>query len=500
MEQEGATMVEREALRGLIEAHLPEDMKGKENLGPKLDLVLSLVEERYSADDRAALGRGVTKNLNDNPMFLSWMARALASLSGKPLEKLVTNLILGTVLGRKGTSDKYREEHGHSGPVTIVINPTMRCNLRCTGCYSFNYSKVRDMEYSTLAKVLGEARDMGIRFITVSGGEPLLYPHLFRMAEEFSDLIFMMYTNSTLIDEAMARKIADTGNILPAISVEGYEEETDARRGKGTHASVCRAMKNLREAGVFFGFSATPTSLNSDLMTSDAFVDYYIEKGALLGWFFNYIPVGRSPDITLMPSPKQRDQLRESTLRWQKTRPVFIGDFWNNGPCVGGCLSASRYCFITVEGYVQPCTFVHFHTHKIPDHSLPEIFESDFFRTIRGMQPYHSNLLRPCKVIDHPKDLQKVVHECGAKPSYEGADQIISDETVTRFLESYCEAYAELADAAWEGPDYQSGRSVLAQFIGRINVEKFYRDRMSNAKSTTRKKEDHRDRSEKKVA
>ena len=45
---------------------------------------------------------------------------------------------------------------------------------------------------------------MGIRFITISGGEPLLYPDLFKMCEEFSDLMFMSYTNSTLIDEAMA--------------------------------------------------------------------------------------------------------------------------------------------------------------------------------------------------------------------------------------------------------------------------------------------------------
>ena len=81
------------------------------------------------------------------------------------------------------------------------------------------------MEYDTLAKVLREARDIGIRFITVSGGEPYLYPHLFRMAEEFSDLMFMTYTNSTLLDDAMIERIRNAGNLMPAISVEGFEKE-----------------------------------------------------------------------------------------------------------------------------------------------------------------------------------------------------------------------------------------------------------------------------------
>lgn len=482
-------MVEREALRGMIEAHLPDELRGKVDLGPKLDKVLDLIGQQFSSEERATLGRGAVKNLNDNPMFLSWMARVLASISGRPLEKLVTNFILGTVIGRKTSSRKFIGEHGYAGPITIVINPTMRCNIRCTGCYSYNYTKTQDMDYAVLSKLLTDARQMGIRFITVSGGEPLLYPHLFRMAEEFSDLVFMMYTNSTLIDGAMTKRIADAGNLIPAISVEGFEIETDARRGKGMHEKVCRAMENLREAGVFFGFSATPTRKNAHILSTDEFVDYYIDRGALLGWMFNYIPIGRTPDVSLMPTPEQRDTIREATLRWQETRPIFIGDFWNNGQCVGGCLSASRYCNVTVEGYVQPCTFVHFYKDRIQDRSLQEIFESEFFKTIRGMQPYHSNLLRPCKVIDHPEDLRRIVRECGALPSYAGADQILTNEEMKQFLDRYSEEYGEIADRVWNGPEYKQGRSVLVQFLGRINVENFFGDSMERAHEITKYKE-----------
>ncbi len=482
-------MVEKEALRSLMEQQLPENWKGKVDLGPKLDTVIELLDQQFSSDERALLGRGAVKNLNDNPMFLSWLARTLATLSGRPMEKLITNLIMGTAVGRKAASERFKNLYGYAGPVTMVINPTMRCNIRCTGCYSFHYKKSQDMEYDTLAKVLREARDIGIRFITVSGGEPYLYPHLFRMAEEFSDLMFMTYTNSTLLDDATIERIAEAGNLMPAISVEGFEKETDERRGEGVHQTVLDAMSRLQKAGVFFGFSATPTSRNADLMATDPFVDYYIDRGALFAWYFNYIPLGRNPDVSLMPTPEQRDRIREATYRWQMTKPLFLGDFWNHGASVGGCLSASRYCYITVEGYVQPCTFVPFYTHRVQENTLEEIFESPFFKTIRDRQPYDSNLLRPCKVIDHPEDMREAVHSCCAKPSYDGADQIVNCDEVMGFLDKYSEAYGELADKAWSGPDYQSGRSCVAQFLGRINVENFFGDRMENAhRNTNRKK------------
>jgi MoaA/NifB/PqqE/SkfB family radical SAM enzyme len=309
------------------------------------------------------------------------------------------------------------------------------------------------------------------------------------MAEEFSDLMFMTYTNSTLLDDAMIRRIADAGNLMPAISVEGFEPETDLRRGAGVHRSVLGAMERLQQAGVFFGFSATPTSRNADLMSTDAFVDYYIERGALFAWYFNYIPVGRKPDVNLMPRPEQRDRVREATLRWQKTRPLFIGDFWNHGASVGGCLSASRYCYITVEGRVQPCTFVPFYTHRVPENSLEEIFESPFFRSIRERQPYHCNLLRPCKIIDHPEDLREIVQACCAKPSYDAAESLVSDPELMGFLDRYSQEYGDLAEQAWNGPDYQSGRACLAQFLGRINVDNFFGDRMKNARRMTHRKE-----------
>jgi hypothetical protein len=208
----------------------------------------------------------------------------------------------------------------------------------------------------------------------------------------------------------------------------------------------------------------------------------------LFGWMFQYVPVGLDPDINLMATPHQRDRIRQATKRWQVSKPILVGDFWNDGACVGGCMSASKYCYVTSDGKVQPCTFVHFYTHNVREHSLSEIFKSPFFSTIRSMQPYTRNLLRPCKIIDNPQDLRDVVARCHAQPTYEGADAIIRNPAVMKHLDQYSAEYGNLADAAWASDVYHEGRSVLVPFLGRINVYDIWPQRMQNAEEITARK------------
>lgn len=436
--------------------------------------IMNLYQSVGNPETSSSLGAGLLKNICDNPNFLEWLLRMAERLSDRSLDAFFQNMIVNEMLEGQKIRNAFLAEEGFEPPVTIVINPTMACNLQCTGCYSYKMPRA-GMDYDLLSKVLREARDMGTRFITVSGGEPLIYKHFFQMLADFPDLQFMTYTNATLIDEAMADRIAAAGNMMPAISVEGYAEQTDERRGPGVHEKVLQGMRFLKERGVLFGFSATPTRLNSDILASDAFVDYYLEQGALFGWMFQYIPVGKDPDLSLMSTPEQRERLLEATKRWQATRPLFIGDFWNDGPCVGGCLSANRYCYITPEGKVQPCTFVHFYTHDLNSCSLMDVFRSPFFKNIRGHQPYNRNLLRPCKIIDNPEVLREAVRESGAKPSYPGAETIIEDSLVRAHLDQYAKEWKKIADEKWKTSNYEEGNSVLAPFIGRINAnERFY--------------------------
>ncbi len=417
------------------------------------------------------------KLLNDNPMFIGWALRTASSLGETPWKKFVENLIISVVAKRKEIVFNPLFDEGFLPPFTMVLNPTMACNLRCKGCWAYKYNR-ETMDHDLLRRALSEGRDLGMRFITLTGGEPFIYKRIMEIFEEFNDLTFLTYTNGTLIDEKAAARLAELGNVFPAISIEGYRELTDDRRGEGVFDKTMRAMDNLREHGVMFGVSITPTLQNSDTICTDDFLDMCIGKGALFAWMFNYIPIGRDPDVTMMPTPEQRDKLRGKIVEWRKTKPFFFGDFWNDGPCIAGCMAASRYCFISPDGMVQPCTFAQFATHNIKDHSLAEIFRSPFFKAIRKAQPYSQNLLRCCMIIDHPEVLRSLAKEHGAVATYDGGESVIEDPVVTAHLDRYSQAYKKVSDPVWEGPDYESGRKVFVPFLGYLDVNEFFSDRM----------------------
>lgn len=367
----------------------------------------------------------------------------------KNVRRGAINFLTDALFYKSRVREEFERREGFSPPLLLVISPTMRCNLRCVGCYAGMYSKRDDLPAEVLDRVIREAKEMGIYFIVISGGEPFFYGPLLDTFRRHNDVTFQVYTNGTLIDRELAREIAELGNVIPCISVEGYQEETDQRRGEGVYEKVLQAMDNLREVGALFGFSATVTRFNSDLLTSEEFVDFYLEeKGCFLGWYFQYMPIGTRPSLDLMATPEQRIRRWERINRMRRERKALISDFWCDGPLVGGCMAGGHnYLHINQKGDVEPCVFAHFAVDNIKEKSLAEALNSDFFRAIRSRRPYHPNLLRPCMIIDHPYVLRECVAQCGARPTHPEAEGILTD--LAPDLDHYGEEYGRLADEIW---------------------------------------------------
>jgi len=246
-----------------------------------------------------------------------------------------------------------------------------------------------------------------------------------------------------------ADRLAALGNVAPMVSLEGFEKETDARRGTGTFAKVMRAFDLMRERGMIYGASVTETRQNIETIAGDEFIDMCIDRGCMVLWYFQYIPIGRRPSLDLMPTPEQRDRLRSRVRELRDARPIFIGDFWNDGPYVHGCIAGGReYLHINANGDIEPCVFCHFAVDNIRDKSLREAINSPFLKGIRAYQPYRENLLTPCMLIDAPDVLRKVVREFDARPTCEGAEEILNDFAPE--LDRYAEEYRRYADPAWE--------------------------------------------------
>lgn len=375
--------------------------------------------------------------------------RGVKILNPKARAGMATKLLADGLIMR-GEKRKAIMDQGGCVPSTVLISPTMRCNLRCTGCYAYNYDKNDDLPYEVVDRVVTEAEEMGVAFITILGGEPLMWEHLFELFEKHPNMYFQFYSNSTLITKEVVDRIAKLGNVAVMLSIEGFEKETDDRRGEGTYKKISAAMDLLREAGVVFGFSAAITSINEPVIASDEFIDLMVEKGAIIGWFFLYMPVGKDPDLSLMPSPEQRAHLLEFDKRVRKEKPIFIVDFWNDAPFVGGCIAGKQYIHITSTGDVEPCIFTHLAQDNIKDKSLREVMESEFFKKLRAKQPYNDNHYMPCMWIDNPEISREFHRDMDLKLTHPGADDILKRPDLVEGMNKYSARVKEIYDKKWQ--------------------------------------------------
>lgn len=331
---------------------------------------------------------------------------------GKFFENFVLN---ATAIGGQ-RQDKTKEKYGCNVPWAILMDPTSACNLHCTGCWAAEYGNKLNMDYNTLDSIIRQGTAMGTFMYIYSGGEPLVRKDdIIRLCEAHPDCMFLAFTNATLIDESFADDMLRVKNFIPAISVEGFEEETDFRRGKGTYQAVTRAMEILKSRRLAFGASCCYTSKNVDVIGSEEYFDDLIAKGALFAWFFTYMPVGAGAPTDLMATAEQREFMYHQIRRFRDTKPLFTMDFWNDGEYVKGCIAGGRYYLhINANGDIEPCAFVHYSDSNIHDTTLLEAYQRPMFMQYHDHQPFNGNHLRPCPLLDNNGALAEMVHAAGA--------------------------------------------------------------------------------------
>lgn len=394
---------------------------------------------------------------DENNNWRRLIVRLLKETAPNVRRRLAVNFFIHAGVLAPENRRRAEEQYGVRIPWAILIDPTGRCNLRCRGCWAGAYDHSQDMGLETVDRVITEAEELGIHFIVMSGGEPtVVMDDLFYLAEKHNKSVFHIYTNGTLIDERAAARFAELGNVTFAVSIEGPEEVTDARRGKGTYRRIMRGIEAMREHGLVYGFSTTYTRENAHLVATDEFIDGMIDLGFAFGWLFTYVPVGADPDLDYMATPEQRKMVYEAVQRWRSEKPIFVADFWNDGEFVGGCIAGGRhYLHINARGDVEPCAFVHFANVNIKDTTLVEALKSPIFRAYEKYQPFCHNHLRPCPIIDCPEMLVKVVEESGA---YSTQGDGVTAHQMCQALLGYSQEWAQVADAVWteKHPDYVS--------------------------------------------
>ena len=363
--------------------------------------------------------------------------------------RLFENFVINASLIGYQKQVENKKKYNCNIPWAILIDPTSACNLKCTGCWAAEYGNQMNLTYEELDQVVNQGTELGTYVYLFTGGEPLVRKRdIIQLCKDHPDCVFSTFTNGTLIDEAFADEMLEVKNFLPAISIEGFEEATDERRGEGTYQSILRAMAILKERKLPFGISCCYTKNNAEVIGSEEYFDYMVELGAKFAWFFTYMPVGKGAVPQLMATAEQREMMYHKIREYRKTKPLFSVDFWNDGEYVGGCIAGGRsYCHINANGDIEPCAFMHYSDSNIREKTLLEAYQSPLFMGYHDNQPFNENMLRPCPVLDNPGRLTELVEKSGARSTdYQNL------ETAKEFSDKCVDAakkWAPVAEKLW---------------------------------------------------
>lgn len=394
---------------------------------------------------------GIRKIIEDpsNPYY-SFIYDRLLTLDPEMIKKVGVNFFINSALEGWKKQDEYREKYQCNIPWAILLDPTSACNLHCIGCWAAEYGNKLNLSYDEIDDIIRQGKEMGVYMYIYTGGEPLVRKKdLIKLCEKHDDCIFLSFTNSTLIDEAFADEMLRVKNFIPAISLEGNEETTDARRGKGVYQSVMRATQLLRERRLPFGFSCCYTSQNWDAITSDEYFQKMIDLGAYFTWYFHFMPTGMASSPELMPNPEQRTEVMHRIRKARATKPLFLLDFQNDGEYVGGCIAGGRrYLHINARGDVDPCVFIHYSDSNIREKSLLDCLRSPMFMAYHDGQPFNENQLKPCPMLENPDALPEMVKKAGAHSTDPEEPEPV-DHLRSKTVE-YAKNWGPVADKLWE--------------------------------------------------
>ena len=355
-------------------------------------------------------------------------------------------------LGNRRRNELMRSE-GCNIPWAILFDPTSACNLKCIGCWAAEYGYKNNLSYEEMRNIVSQGRELGTYFYIMTGGEPLVRKDdIIKLATEFNDCEFHIFTNGTLIDEAFCEQVKKCGNISFAMSIEGTEASTDARRGNGVYHKVIDAMDLMYRYKLLYGVSICYTSANYKYVTADDFIQMLVDHGCKLAWYFHYMPVGNDADTSLLLNPEQRTYMYHRVRELRSSgyhKNIFTIDFQNDGEYIHGCIAGGRnYLHINSAGDYEPCVFIHYSDSNIREKTLLEALKSPLFMAYHDGQPFSDNYLRPCPMLENPGRITQMVNSSGAHST-----DMISPESPEHLCGKcvdYAKEWKPVADKLWK--------------------------------------------------
>jgi len=294
---------------------------------------------------------------------------------------------------KAATLRKKLEMDGEHIPPFLIASITSMCNLHCKGCYARANQTCVDKEMEGQLKVddwegiFSQAAQLGVSFILLAGGEPLMRREVILTAAGFKNIMFPIFTNGTMLDREYLQLFHRNRNLLPVLSMEGDEKTTKERRGEGVAQVLAGAMASMKEKAIFYGVSITVTKNNLKVVTEEKFLKSIYESGCKLVFYIEYVPADEmSADIA--PSEEDRIYLEHKLLKLRaKFLDMIFISFPGDEKGTGGCLAAGRGFFhINPAGGAEPCPFSPYSDSSLKTMRLRDALKSPLFGKLKDSQ------------------------------------------------------------------------------------------------------------------
>ena len=310
------------------------------------------------------------------------------------------------------------EKGGRHIPAFLIASISTECNLYCKGCYARANNSCSDKPNQDILsadqwnRIFDEARQIGVSFILLAGGEPLLRKDVIDCAACYPEIVFPVFTNGTMIDDEYIRLFDANRNLVPIFSLEGDREQTDGRRGQGVYDQLTSIMENVNERDILFGVSITVTNKNIQHVTDRSFIANLSNMGCKIVFFVEYVPVALDP-MVLVLGEAERKYLEEQQNLLRELHPELIFlSFPGDEKHTGGCLAAGRGFFhINASGSAEPCPFSPYSDISIRDHSLLEALDSKLFTRLAQSGILLSEHSGGCLLFEKEDEVKRLLKE-----------------------------------------------------------------------------------------
>lgn len=292
---------------------------------------------------------------------------------------------------------------------------TNACNLKCIHCRACPADEKSPDELTTDEgkDLLDQIASFSKAAVVLSGGEPLVRPDVFEIAQHGTNLGLRMLlaTNGTTVTPEIAQQIVHAGIQRVSVSIDGASAAShdSFRRIDGAFDQSWQGIEHLKTVGVPFQINTTIARHNINEIP--AILDLAIARGAAALHIFLLVPTGCGKEIADDEMIDPQDYERILDWFYERSKDVEIGlkatcapHYYRimrqkdsaqgaspvrpaHGPdaVTRGCLAGSAVCFVSHKGEVLPCGYLTVSAGNIRQVPFKQVWdEAEVFQVLRN--------------------------------------------------------------------------------------------------------------------